>query len=397
MNIFKVVNFSLRIVKKIKSIIYPYVYDLNEIKYLMNYIDNDDIKVHKIDKTEKELIFNWIIPDFKNASGGHMTIFRIIKFLELFGHKNYIWIFNPIVNSSGQDAYISICKHFQNINSKVFFINKSTSFSSNDILIATSWQTAYLVNYYKCKNKFYFIQDFEPFFYPKGSNYFLAEETYKMNMYGICAGPWLKEIYEKKYLANADYFMLSYDKNIYYIKKINHIHNKKYQYRIAFYSRLETNRRAVELGLMAFELLSKIRNDFEVLLFGSSYKFKNLNFPHRNLGILNENELADLYSSSDIGICFSATNYSLIPQEMMACKLPVIELELKNNTVVFPKNTISFVKPSPKAIAITIDGLLNNQELRDIQTENAIKWIEQITWEKSAKKVETILLKNLKL
>lgn len=395
MNIFRVWNLSLRIVKKIKSIMYPYVYDFNDINYLINYIDN--IKVYEINKTTEELIFNWIIPDFKNGSGGHMTIFRIIKFLESFGHKNYIWILNPSVNSSELDAHINICKYFQNINSKVFFINESISFSSSDILIATSWQTAYLVNYYNSKNKFYFIQDFEPFFYPKGSNYFLAEDTYKMNMYGICAGPWLKEIYEKKYLGKADYFMLSYDKDIYYKKNINNIFfNKKYQYRIAFYSRLETNRRAVELGLMAFELLSKSRNDFEVLLFGSSYKFKNLNFPCSNLGILNENELSELYSSATVGICFSATNYSLIPQEMMACKLPVIELELKNTTAVFPKNTISFVNPNPKAIAIKVDELLNNKNLRDAQTENAIKWIEQISWEKSAKKIETILLKNLK-
>ena len=39
------------------------------------------------------------------------------------------------------------------------------------------------------------------------------------------------------------------------------------------------------------------------------------------------NALADLYRRATVGVVFSATNYSLIPHEMMACGLPVVELD----------------------------------------------------------------------
>ena len=32
---------------------------------------------------------------------------------------------------------------------------------------------------------FYLIQDFEPGFYPAGTNFALAEETYKLGLYGL--------------------------------------------------------------------------------------------------------------------------------------------------------------------------------------------------------------------
>ena len=38
-------------------------------------------------------------------------------------------------------------------------------------------------------------------------------------------------------------------------------------------------------------------------------------------------DLADLYRESTIGMVFSTTNPSLVPYEMMACGLPVIDLK----------------------------------------------------------------------
>ena len=39
-----------------------------------------------------KLVISWIIPDFGVGSGGHTNIFRIIYWLEKFGHKSIIWI-----------------------------------------------------------------------------------------------------------------------------------------------------------------------------------------------------------------------------------------------------------------------------------------------------------------
>ncbi|MEJ0018277.1 MAG: hypothetical protein WDN25_17290 [Acetobacteraceae bacterium] len=41
------------------------------------------------------LVIHWLIPDFAPGSGGHMTIFRLVRWLEFMGHDCSIWITAP--------------------------------------------------------------------------------------------------------------------------------------------------------------------------------------------------------------------------------------------------------------------------------------------------------------
>ena len=52
----------------------------------------------------------------------------------------------------------------------------------------------------------------------------------------------------------------------------------------------------------------------------------DLPFPYEQLGVSAPEELAWAYSEATVGLSLSLTNYSLIPQEMLACGLPVVEL-----------------------------------------------------------------------
>ncbi len=54
-------------------------------------------------------------------------------------------------------------------------------FRNQDVVFATSWETAYAVFNLQGEqlHKFYFVQDFEPIFFGVGSRYMLAEATYK--------------------------------------------------------------------------------------------------------------------------------------------------------------------------------------------------------------------------
>ena len=51
-----------------------------------------------------------------------------------------------------------------------------------------------------------------------------------------------------------------------------------------------------------------------------------LPFDYEHLGVAAPEELARLYSEATVGLCLSLTNYSLIPQEMLACGLPCVDL-----------------------------------------------------------------------
>ena len=68
-----------------------------------------------------------------------------------------------------------------------------------DAGIATLWVTAYaLAHAPNMRRKFYLIQDYEPMFYPASTLYALAEETYRLGLYGLCNTDNLRRIYARR-------------------------------------------------------------------------------------------------------------------------------------------------------------------------------------------------------
>lgn len=66
---------------------------------------------------------------------------------------------------------------------------------SGDALIATDRYTCYAVNAMEqFRRKFYFVRDYEPLFYPAGTEALLTEATYSFDFDCLCAGEWLHNI-----------------------------------------------------------------------------------------------------------------------------------------------------------------------------------------------------------
>jgi glycosyltransferase involved in cell wall biosynthesis len=341
------------------------------------------------------LDLHWIVPDFSRGGGGHMTIFRTIRMLEQFGHRNTIWIENPTVHADPEDAWQDIIKYFQCVRSAVRFVSDGFFDTDGDAVIATGWTTAYLADRTdRFLEKFYFVQDHESQFYPTGAEHLLAEETYKFDLACICASPWLKQLMEERYGRWAKSFNLAYDEKVYQIQRSRSgpAISKANSCRIAVYARDHTARRCVTLVLMALELLGRNRHDFEVYFFGQdTLPFSETNFSCVNMGVLNAEELAVLYNDCDIGICFSGTNYSLVPQEMMACGLPVLELNSQSTRDIFPEGVVTLVGPDPAQMCDEISRFIDNDFARAEQSKKAALWVSQFSWEKSGRDIENAI------
>ena len=332
------------------------------------------------------LNIHWVIPDFSPGAGGHMTIFRNVRWLELFGHQCTVWIHNDRMHPAGKGAHDDIVKYFQAVRADVKVVSEGLFQQQGDAIIATDWPTVWPVSH--CtgfKEKFYFVQDFEPAFSPRGSESVAAELTYTRDLACICASPWLRDIMHKNYGRWARSFWLAYNPDIY------HVSNGKMPNavpRIAVYNRSSTPRRLVEFSMLALAELARRKVNFHADLFGAASAPHALPFPATNHGILDEPSLASLYNAADIGICFSATNYSLVPQEMMACGLPVVEFDNESTTAIFPKGVVTLAGPEPAAIADALERLIRNPKLREAQSRKAFKWVEGFSWEDSARIVE---------
>lgn len=339
------------------------------------------------------LKIHWVIPDFAAGGGGHMTIFRMVHFLELAGHEQTVWINHPSLHKSPEEAYRTIENHFQHFNGDVRFVDDSLTEASGDVIIATDCWTVFPVLACKdFKRRFYFVQDHEPSFHPMGANYLVAEQTYHEDLDCICASPWLADLMQKKYGRWSKHFWLAADKRIYSAPEKRPSRKKP---RIAVYSRHFTARRAVELAMLALEELADRGVEFSVDFFGAPLDLAAAPFDFKDHGVASQETLAEIFRTADLGLVFSATNYSLVPQEMMACGLPIVELDVESTRAIFPEGVVTFAAPHPMKIADALAELVKSPKKRATQSQTALDWVNQFSWPKSTTMVEEAIVERL--
>lgn len=327
---------------------------------------------------------SWILSPFHIGSGGHQTIFRFIKFLSERGYKNVLYITDGHDFSSEKEAAQLINDFFFPIeNLDVRFLREEelaankAKIDDTDFVIATRYNTAYyaaLIN--NCIKRFYFIQDLEPIFFPMGYNYVLAENTYRLGMHAICASPWLAQKMNQ-YNLETDQFYLGYDPEIYFNKNL-----QREEGTVAFYARYQSERRAVELGMLALEIAFQKLPGMKAILYGANDTLSGYDFPFENRGVLKYDEMADLFAKAQIGLSFSLTNYSLTPTEMMASALPVIELKGQNTESIFnDQENILLAQPDPNSVANAIVTLLQDKILQERLASGGLSFVEDKSWE----------------
>lgn len=266
-----------------------------------------------------ERTITWIVPPFHAGAGGHTTIFRFVRFLEAKGFTNRLVIMDGAHFGGVRNFKKLLYDSFDRINIPIFMDLAESPVSH--MTVATSWLTAYLLRNYQASTKpIYFIQDYEPWFYPHGTDYALAENTYSFGFYGITAGSWLKNIMEKKYKMKCSTFSFSYDGETYFSAEVPIKCPKK----IFFYARPTTHRRAFELGLMVLSGVSKAVSGVKIVFAGEDLSDYEIPFEHESLGVLTPQGLAQIYRECSLALILSLSNVSLLPFEVIACGTPIV-------------------------------------------------------------------------
>lgn len=397
--------FPISIQNKIRKI---YLKNNKKIDEL-NKMDNENVINISTDVIEKgdyilpqksnALTINWIVPQPIIGSGGHRNIYRIVHYLAHKGYNVTIYIDpqdlnNPEYVRNGIDAQEKIKNNFFDLECSVVYDVKNIE--ECDVLFATHYDSAYIVqkNKNKAKLNCYFIQDYECYFNPMSYQYLRAYNTYSMGFYPITSGPWPLKILQREFkIKKGDYFRFPINRDVYYINEEN---KKK---RIVFFAKPYMPRRCYELGVEALNIVKEKYPDWEIVFFGSNKEdYQNIPFSFTNMGLLETiNDLGILYRSASIGIAFSTTNPSLVPYEMMACGVGVVDLDFNDSVVSYDsKNNISLAKPYPEDVARKIIELIENKKKLDLQVENALEFCEKFPTEKEmCERIEGIILKEL--
>lgn len=328
---------------------------------------------------------NWVIPDFDSGSGGHLNIFRLIAHLEKQGYCCRVVIAGSCRFSSSQSAYRFICEHFNLIKAQVF-IGVETMPPAL-ITVATSWITAFVVrNFRSTVIKCYFVQDFEPFFYPHGSEFALAEQTYRFGFHGITAGQWLADKLYRDYGMKTNAIGFSFDRHLYRPYPRRNPTRKQ----VFFYARQATPRRGFELGILVLAEVARRLPEVQFVLAGCDTSQYDLPFKHTNAGVLPIKELPDLYSQCDAALVLSFTNLSLLPLELMACGCPVVSNKGANVECLLSQNHAILAEPTVEALSNGILVLMQDDLYRHQLIHAGLDFANATDWEIESRKVATM-------
>lgn len=341
-------------------------------------------------KENRKLTVNWLMPPPGKGSGGHMTLFRFIRYLELEGHTCRIYFHNPGEFSTVESVKAIMGDSFAKVKAPMAWLKQDADMADADAIFATSWETAYTVYNSKVNaKKMYFVQDFEPYFYPTGSFSILAENTYKLGLRGITAGGWLKQKLNKDYGMTTDAFWFGSDSGVYSFDK------KKERKEIVFYARPYTERRAFELGILTLDLFHRQHPEYTINFIGWDVSQYDIPFPYKNLGVLDPSELNNVYNRCSASLVMSLTNMSLLPLELLSSGcIPVVN-EGDNNRLVSDNEFIAYSANDPVSMANKLSEIVTKKDLFDYSLK-ASKSVKDLSWDDSGKHFVKLVEKTVK-
>jgi hypothetical protein len=321
-----------------------------------------------------KLRFNWIMPPPGKGSGGHMNIYRFIDALENVGHGCRIYLYAQGGPGNISKVKLAMGDSYPDVKAPMEWLEDGKIMEPAEGIIATSWETAYVSYLSKLEAKrFYFVQDFEPFFYPPGSLYVLAENTYRFSFFGITAGKWLAKKLNQEYSMKTDYYEFGVDKFRY------HITNMGRRGEILFYARPYTERRGFELGIMALDIFHRIHPEIIINFAGYDISNYRIPFPYENLKIIELDNLNTLYNRCAAGLVLSFTNMSLLPLELLSSGVIPVVNEGENNRLVSDNEFIAYSKNDPSSLAQSLSKIVSKVNLPDY-AKAASKSVEQYNW-----------------
>lgn len=280
----------------------------------------------------------WFLPSYDAVYAGLMNIFRFANYLS--DNKGLKTTFYILKNSQNvDDEKRRAVAAFPRLASAKFVAicpDQISLIKKHDIGIATLWSTAYpLAKTLNVKQKFYFIQDNEVNFYPKGSISSLVELTYRFGFTAIANTDGLLDMYKKNFGGDG-IVVKSYVDLSSYTPREDIYYTPKAPYKVFFYARPNMPRNAFELGIAGLKKLKEQLGDsVEIITAGEKWDAESYGVGglFTNLGKIEYSSVPKLYRSVDAGLMFMFSGHpGVTASELMASGCPVVVNEYDDVT-----------------------------------------------------------------
>lgn len=341
-------------------------------------------------KPEKIQKITFVIERMAKYNGGQTSILRLGTELSKLGYQVGYMVYKPQSKSDMQECAACNLNNYQG----EMYTNKYLDKLNSDIVIASSWDTVAFAK--KMKGyKMYFLQDYEPYFYSFGELFLMARKTYEQGLHMVSLGPWNKEMVEKNcnIVSPVDSIEFPYERKEYPTGRRDYAtYSKKREFTLAVYLKYYGKR----LPCISQYLLKQVKEEFKkdgihlnIKYFGEDKSFRC--DAGENLGMLNKKELLTLYKRADFGMVASMSNISLVPYEMLATGLPLIEFEDGTFPYFFPDNSALLISLSYQDLYHKIKEAIEKPQVLEEMHNTAERYLQTLSWQKSAKQFSEIL------
>jgi len=329
----------------------------------------------------RPLRIGWITTPPGAGSGGHTTMFRMVEGLERAGHDNRLYLYDTSHSDIARHERV-IRENWSGVAASVHGVDSGAM--EADVWIATSWQTAHVLasRPQLPGRRMYFVQDYEPYFYARGSLYALAEDTYRFGFTGITAGAWLADELEQRFGMRSSHFEFGADLDIYSATSGTERSG------VVFYTKPTVARRGHDTGMLALERFARARPDVAIHLFGDPVP--RVPFDAVDHGRMSPAQLDALYNTCRVGLSLSFTNVSLIPWELLASGVVPVVNDARHNRMVLGSAGVAWSPDSPAALAQAMQDAYEAYDLAESPARLAAS-VSGSTWAQSADTVASFI------
>ncbi len=301
------------------------------------------------------LTIGWVASPPSLGSGGHTTMFRMVSALEEAGHRCVIFLYDRHGGDVAQHRKI-VQQGWPSVRAEVR--DAADGISGVDAAIATGWESAHVLarRGEGPMHRLYFIQDYEPYFYPHGPEYALAEDSYRFGFRCIALGNMVATALRTEVCIDPEVTPFGCDTDVYRLVPAGP------RTGVVCYARPGNPRRGYWLGSLALAEFQRRHNDVPIHVYGDAPK--SLPFQAIRHGRLTPVALNALYNRCIAGLALSFTNISLVAEEMLAAgTIPVIN-DAPEARADLPNDHARWASPNPLAVADALSAIVetNNDD-----------------------------------
>ncbi|MBR4343977.1 MAG: glycosyltransferase family 4 protein [Lachnospiraceae bacterium] len=360
-------------------------------------LDNYDPLACTQIRPEKIKTVTFLITRMVRFHGGQTSILHLGTELEKLGIRV---CYLSCKEQSSEEMEFCAGANLPDYRGRVYLLNRYMAaiqrgkIKTPDVVVASSWDTVFFAKRFTGSYKAYFVQDYEPYFYPFGEEYLMCRNTYLQGLHMISLGSWNREMIEKESgEVKIDTVSFPYDSLGYtHFERDYESYPEKKKITIAVYLKFYGKRLPNLIPYMLVNTREKLKSrgiELEVLYFGEAKTFSPKG--GKNLGQLNRDEMAALYKRADFGMVASMSNISLVPYEMHAAGLPVIEFKDGSYPYFFGLETALLTGIGEKDISDLLISAIKNPYRLKCMDENAGNVLKDLSWERTGKEFLEIL------